>query len=65
MMAVWFFFGLLCGAAGVGMCLGRRRPTTAAVQTDRERGTIPKEWVETRNFLYYDGTEMPVVKEEE
>ena len=24
----------------------------------------PKEWAQTRNFLYYDGTVMPTVKED-
>lgn len=26
--------------------------------------TRPKEWAQTRNFLYYDGTVMPTVKED-
>ena len=63
--ATWFILGLLCGAAvwgAVFLCLPReKRPTPAkaarAVKGDR------KAWAQTRNFLYYDGTEMPVVKE--
>lgn len=37
----------------------------AAVEKAAKGTTAPsKEWVQTRNFLYYDGTVMPVVKED-
>ena len=66
MMAVWFLFGLLCGAAaGVAVCLLSRRQTTAVVRADKGSANTHKAWVQTRNFLYYDGTQMPVIKEEE
>lgn len=42
-----------------------RRKRFADVEKSQKRATVPsKEWVQTRNFLYYDGTEMPVVKED-
>lgn len=64
MMVVWFLFGLVCGVA-VGMAVRptRKREVTAT-QANKEPTSAHKEWVQTRNFLYYDGTEMPVIKEE-
>lgn len=65
-----FFYGFLCGvAATLGMMILRqsrrvkRRPPTvppAAPLTESRR----QHDRETRNFLYYDGTEMPADKEE-
>ena len=66
-----FFYGFLCGAAAtLGIIILRqsrrrayRRPPTvppAAPVTDSRRQHAR----ETRNFLYYDGTEMPADKEE-
>ena len=64
MMAMWFILGLLCGmAVGVALCLPWERPLPDDETVDRERVNTRKDWVETHNFLYYDGTEMPVVKE--
>lgn len=65
MMTVWFFCGLLCGAVGAAVCWLWKRQPPPEPQTDKERADTRKEWVQTRNFLYYDGTEMPVIKEEQ
>ena len=62
--AMWFVLGVLCGAAIAFVCRKRKRrhgiapPKTA----NREREKVT-DWVATRNFLYYDGTQMPVIKE--
>ncbi len=63
-----FFIGLLCG---VVLCLTVRavwlewmpppHPTTTPTHGEvRDR----KVWDLTRNFLYYDGTVMPEIKED-
>ena len=31
---------------------------------DRYEAQTEQDWQQTRNFLYYDGTEMPLKKEE-
>lgn len=64
---MWFLLGVLCGALpGTVIALhrgrGARRP--AVEKVGRRVAHPQKEWVQTRNFLYYDGTEMPTVKEE-
>ena len=65
-----FIAGLLCGwlmaaAAVVLLCLlragGRRPPQTHAARPPANR---ERQRRENRNFLYYDGTEMPKGKEE-
>ena len=58
---MWFVLGVLCGVA-VGCCRPRRKPPLGKTETMVQKPS--KEWGETRNFLYYDGTEMPVVKED-
>ena len=62
--AMWFVLGVLCGMAIALMWRkGKRRhsvQTPKGVRREREKAT---DWVATRNFLYYDGTEMPVIKE--
>ena len=63
--AMWFVLGVLCGAAACGavfVCLPKEKRLPKP--TAHSRGNAPKEWAETRNFLYYDGTVMPVVKED-
>ena len=62
---MWFVLGMLCGALVCGavlLCLPRERHSTPA-QKVRRRKHVSAEWGRTRNFLYYDGTEMPVIKE--
>ena len=62
-MAMWFLLGALCGAA-VCAAVWRRAERVADVEkSPRPVETDGTEWVQTRNFLYYDGTEMPVMKE--
>ena len=61
---MWFALGLLCGGA---LCLCLRRKKHCA---DVEKSEVKvdehsrKTWAETRNFLYYDGTVMPEIKED-
>ena len=62
--SMWFVLGLLCGAV-LGLCL-RKKKRRAGVKMPKTARRMPsQEWVETRNFLYYDGTQMPVIKENE
>ena len=61
---MWFVLGLLCGAA-LGLCLRKKKGCGGAKTPKTERRAPSPDWVETRNFLYYDGTEMPVIKENE
>ena len=62
--SMWFFLGVLCGGVTAFLCLPREKHTGDAEQSGGTVGTPPKEWVETRNFLYYDGTVMPEIKED-
>lgn len=57
-----FFGGFLCGCGAVtaAFILVRRRGRTGPRAGRRQRA----EWQKNRNFLYYDGTAMPPVKEE-
>lgn len=57
-----FFVGLLCGGGAVtaAWLLVRRRGRTGLRYRRQQRA----EWQKNRNFLYYDGTVMPPVKEE-
>ena len=62
MSALWFVLGVLCGVVGGRLVKASRR---GDVEKSRPTAEQPgSTWVETRNFLYYDGTEMPVNKEE-
>lgn len=63
-----YIIGFVCG---VGACLALRAILLEWMPEPREepakRSTPqapPKEWAQTRNFLYYDGTVMPLIKEE-
>lgn len=58
--AMWFWLGVLCGGALLCLPKGNRRPMAKSVSRNNTR----KEWGQTRNFLYYDGTPMPIVKED-
>ena len=60
--AMWFILGLLCGVP-IGFAW-RKKKRRSNVPTPQAAKREPiKHWVETRNFLYYDGTQMPVIKE--
>ena len=63
---MWFVLGVLCGAAMAFVWRKRKRRHGVATpkMVRRERETVTG-WVATRNFLYYDGTQMPVIKENE
>ena len=63
MSGMWFLLGVLCGCA-VGVCLPKSRHTADVKRSGGTVRTPSKEWGETRNFLYYDGTEMPEIKED-
>lgn len=62
--AMWFVLGLLCGAV-LGLCLRKKKGRGGVKMSRAARRAPSPNWVETRNFLYYDGTEMPVIKENE
>lgn len=63
MNGIWFLLGVLCGGV-VMVCLLRKERKDAC---KAEEQTVPKPtktWGETHNFLYYDGTVMPEIKED-
>lgn len=60
---MWFAIGMLCGVA-VGLCLPRRKRPSVAKLAEPTTQAPARAWVETRNFLYYDGTVMPEIKED-
>ena len=62
-VAMWFLLGALCGAAVCAVVLRRAQRVADVEKSHQPAAADGKEWVQTRNFLYYDGTEMPVVKE--
>ena len=64
---LWFVLGLLCGGgacAAMFFCLPREKhlPPTCKGVSPAKRDS--KAWGQTRNFLYYDGTMMPEIKED-
>ena len=59
--AMWFWLGVLCGGVLFHLPKGKRAPAASAARGVR---CTRREWVQTRNFLYYDGTEMPKIKED-
>ena len=59
---MWFILGVLCGAV-LGLCLRKKKSRGGVSAPQTARREPLQNWVETRNFLYYDGTEMPVIKE--
>ena len=63
MNGMWFLLGAVCGVA-MGACLWKRKRTAGGEASDRTVRTPTKSWGETRNFLYYDGTVMPEIKED-
>ena len=67
MREMWFVLGLLLGGAiggAAALCLPKRKRPPHAAPAARRPQSTRKEWVETRNFLYYDGTMMPEIKED-
>ena len=64
---MWFVLGVLCGGAVCGAVF-LLLPKEKNVPLQYKAAPIPKEshkeWVQTRNFLYYDGTMMPEIKED-
>ena len=63
MSGMWFALGVLCGGAAVACLLRTERKGVCKA----EKQTAPKPtktWGETHNFLYYDGTVMPEIKED-
>ena len=60
---MWFVLGALCGGVTC-YCLRNRKSRRVTDRVERTVHKPSKEWVETRNFLYYDGTVMPEIKED-
>lgn len=63
MSGMWFALGVLCGVV-VSFVVARRGGTTDGEKSGKTMHTPTKAWGETRNFLYYDGTVMPEIKED-
>ena len=63
MSGMWFALGVLCGVA-VGLCVPRKQRRADVEKSESTAKPSTREWVETRNFLYYDGTVMPEIKED-
>ena len=63
MNVLWFALGVLCGVA-VFSVVGRRKSSPDGELSGRTARPPTKAWGETRNFLYYDGTVMPEIKED-
>lgn len=65
-----FLIGFICGVALlmllVALCdNGEEREYNAEWSpTERYGVHTEQDWQQTRNFLYYDGTEMPLKKED-
>ena len=63
----FFIIGLVSGI-GVGLAVAAclLRDPEEQLCPDEEGAADPaltgSQWAQTRNFLYYDGTEMPIVK---
>lgn len=65
-----FLIGFICGIALlmllVALCdNGEDRACDGSLSAlDRQEMQTAQNWQQTRNFLYYDGTEMPLKKED-
>lgn len=56
-----FLWGFLCGGVPwLTLWAWERRHNGRRQPLHRRQAAV---WQKTRNFLYYDGTEMPVIKE--
>ncbi len=62
-----FWLGMACGGllTLVFVCCLMCQKRTLSVGNKRQHAASPFEsgWEETRNFLYYDGTQMPLKEE--
>ena len=62
-----FLIGLLLG---IGLVLAawsvsqRQREMAGVEKPDKAMPSRRKDWSQTKNFLYYDGTVMPEIKED-
>ena len=64
MMAMWFALGVLCGGV-MSLCLRKEKRRADVEKSEDTASAHPRKvWAETRNFLYYDGTVMPEIKED-
>ena len=64
-----FLFGFICGIALlmllVALCdNGEDRVYNTPSLLEQREMQSAQSWQQTRNFLYYDGTEMPLKKED-
>ncbi len=65
-----FLIGFICGVALLMLLVALcddgedRLFDDKAMPMDRHEAQTEQEWQQTRNFLYYDGTEMPLKKED-
>lgn len=63
-----FLIGVLCGVTAAVVArrlLLVRLPMTGVEKPETAPAPSPrKQWTQTHNFLYYDGTVMPEIKEE-
>ena len=60
---MWFALGVLCGGA-LCLCLRKEKRRADVEKSETSQRVTAKGWAETRNFLYYDGTMMPEIKED-
>ena len=62
---MWFLLGVLCGAViGGAVAMSRKGKAADVEKSVRSATEAGKTWAQTRNFLYYDGTRMPEIKED-
>lgn len=65
-----FLIGFICGVALLMLLVALcddgedRLFEDKAVSMTRHEAQTGQNWQQTRNFLYYDGTEMPLKKED-
>ena len=65
-----FLIGFICGVALLMLLVALcddgedREYNDGWSPTERHEARTEQDWQQTRNFLYYDGTEMPLKKED-
>lgn len=64
-----FLIGFICGIALLMLLMalcdnGEDRVCDPLPSMERQEAHTAQSWQQTRNFLYYDGTEMPLKKED-